>query len=71
MSHTHTMKRAFFNKHAQDHLKPACAVFTFYDERHKIGINCIFLAAHKVALSFFQNPILNRESNPQAILIRT
>jgi len=31
---------------------------------------CIVLTAHTAALSFFQNPAHDRESNPQAILIR-
>jgi hypothetical protein len=31
---------------------------------------CIFLTALTAALSFFQNPTLDRESNPHAILIR-
>ena len=30
----------------------------------------IVLTASTAALSFFQNPALDRESNPQAILIR-
>jgi hypothetical protein len=31
---------------------------------------CIALTARKAALSFFQYPALDRESNPHAILIR-
>jgi len=31
---------------------------------------CTALAARTVALSFFQNPALDRESNPHAIVIR-
>jgi hypothetical protein len=31
---------------------------------------CIVLTARTAALSFFQNPALDRESNPHAILIR-
>ena len=31
---------------------------------------CIVLTARTAALSFFQNPTLDRESNPHAILIR-
>jgi len=31
---------------------------------------CVVLTARTVGLSFFQNPAHDRESNPQAILIR-
>ena len=31
---------------------------------------CIVLTARTAALPFFQNPALDRESNPHAILIR-
>jgi len=37
---------------------------------NKIINYCIALTAHTAALSFFQNPALDRETNPHAILIR-
>ena len=36
---------------------------------NKIINYCIVLMAHTAALSFFQNPALDRESNLHAILI--
>jgi hypothetical protein len=37
---------------------------------NKIINYCIVLTARTAALSFFQNPVLDRESNPHAIQIR-
>jgi len=42
------------------------AVFTFFKD---ILLYCIILTARTAALSFFQNPALDRESNQHAILI--
>ena len=43
------------------------AVFTFFQDKL---LYFIVLTARTVALSFFQNPTLNCESNPHAIIIR-
>ena len=42
------------------------AVFTFFQDKL---LYCIVLTAHTAAVSFFQNPALNRESNPHAVII--
>jgi hypothetical protein len=41
-----------------------------YNIINKIINNCIVLTERTPALSFFQNPALDRESNPNSILIR-
>jgi hypothetical protein len=41
-------------------------VFTFFQDKLSY---CIVLTAGTAALSFFQNPALNRKSNPHAIVI--
>jgi hypothetical protein len=41
-----------------------------YNIINKIINNCIVHTARTPALSFFQNPVLDRESNPHSILIR-
>ena len=37
---------------------------------NKIINYCFVLTTRTAALSFFENPALHRESNPQAILLR-
>jgi hypothetical protein len=82
MSHTGTVKRVFLNKRAQSRLiadndsvmsdageSDKQKIIVSNKENNKF-LNFIVLTAHTAAPLFFENPALDRGSNPHAIVIR-